>query len=187
MANVADSTYRFFGSEETLNTLMSKINIYDRFVTVVKNLGGDPTGSLRGEVCWTQRENNWVWMDAITDWNIQPDFIHCMHEIFKDDKDFRIEWRCSEPGNQVFYSNVRGAIDGEYIGFVDEVEEHFSTDGDTMAYFDKWAKAENVEHPEWEDFEDMQEWLEKWSDEHDNRYVRAFKFDIEFDEDTPDE
>ena len=186
MANIADSTYRFFGSEETLNTLLNTITRSDSLKDVVRKLGGTPDGSIRGDVYWIEREENWVWLRADTDWNIQPDFIHRMHEIFKDDKEFRIEWRCVETGLEVFYSNVRGALYGEYVGFVDEVEEHFDSDCEAMSYFERWARDNGIEHPDWEDFEAMQEWLVQWSDEHD-RYLRAFKFDIEVDEDTPEE
>ena len=179
MANNADSSYRFFGSEETLNKLMNTIKCGDRLCTIIDNLGGNSDGYIRGEVYWIDREDNHVWVEADTAWDEQPDFIMRMREIFKGDEEFRIEWQCEEPGCRVYRTNVHGAHYGEFLGVIDYEEEYFDTDTEVISYFTQWAEDEGIEHPEWKDFDDMQDWLDQWSgDTKDDRDAHAYHFEI---------
>lgn len=192
MANIADTEYRFYGSEETLNAIYNAFNDHKEWLLyeVLENLGIDTKNLyVKGEVggyCFETKNNKrYLYATCFTAYDELPEFINALRERFKDDKDFRIEYRCEESGCDYFVSNVKDAFFGEYyLDMFSEIES-FHTFEEMSSYIKRNLAGQKpslkVEDDVFTSFEKLQEWCEKYNEEHEDEYdeyIHPAKFEI---------
>lgn len=138
---------------------------------------------MRGIIYYAEADEDLTSVDICScdAWSEQQDFITILYEIFKDDPDFSVAFRCEEPGCDYYVSNVQGALYGEYVSDLDCETENFETFEDLCEYVRYWLGRHCAidDFPTWKTFEELKDWLDQFSEKSEyNKYYTVHKFSI---------
>ena len=243
MANIADTLYRIYGSNETLDIISEKVKIgmthwealealdykqpdvteefaksirlyedysltgrtryrgehLNEFMEKMKIPYGTPLEDvnkaleecgimhvntdrlcMRGTIQYVEKsERGFVDIQSDDAWTEQQGFITALEKHFADDDEFRIEFRCEEPGCDYYVSNVAGAIYGEWVSELDYETEYHETFEDLCAAVRSYLQRNSTEAPaEWADFDELMNYCDTYNDDHEDHPIFVHEFTI---------
>lgn len=177
-------------SNEHLDEFMEEQKIpygipLERVNTALKECGITPVHTdnfnMRGTIYYVESSDDYQYVDISSEdaWSEQQDFITALKQRFKDDKDFRIEFRCEEPGCDYYVSNVAGAIYGEYVSDLDNETENHETFEELCEAVTCYLKRNSVETPaQWDEFSDLHEFCDTYNETNPDHPIFVHEFTI---------
>ena len=184
MANIADTLYRIYGSKETLDFISENVKIGMTHREALEKCGIMHVDTdrlcMRGSIQHVEKsERGFVDIQSDDAWTEQQGFITALEKRFVDDAEFRIEFRCEEPGCDYYVSNVAGAIFGEYVSDLDCQTEYHETFEDLCKAVISYLQRNSSESPaQWKDFAELHDYCDTYNDGHEDHPLFVHEFTI---------
>lgn len=181
MANIAETTYWIYGTNEDLEKMKgiekTADNLYDFASTLLgaKQVEGC---CISGSIFYhkVHEKENYIELDCNTKWDWQRDFIHALRK-----NGYNVDFNCEEPGCGIYASSIEGGMFGRYKVLTFDEEEYARDDEEAIRlvrrYLD-YLGDKNI--PAFATLDECKEYLDAWNKRMENEDHEAYIVIYEF-------
>ena len=184
MANNADTIYHIKGQKTTLDIIQNACGANDKGETElaiceVLDRMNIPSECIycKGSFYLVDRiDNNTLDLVMDTAWDWLPDVVKVLKFEFNYDNDFKIDFVCTEPGNNIFVTTSKDIFKVEYWldDTAGETDGFYEKDNSDLAFEKMMAKARELCNgygipipSEISTFDELEKWIDKTWEEKD--------------------